>query len=161
VTDNQLPVTRYPSKAGGTMKINTTRFGEIDIEENKIISFPLGIPGFPHLRRYFLIDYKDPIRWLHAVDDPDTAFIVTEPFGLFPDYSLTVEDDVEQFLEITDVAETIVLVILNVADNRLNANLKAPIIVNISKLKATQIILEDDRYSFRVPLPSIPVASDQ
>lgn len=137
------------------MKINTTRFGEIDIEENKIIHFPLGIPGFTNLKRYILLDYKDPIKWLHAVDDPDVAFIVTEPFGLFPDYSLTVEDDVEEFLEIKDAAETVVLVILNVADNRLNANLKAPIIVNISKLKATQMILEDDRYSFRVPLPSL------
>ncbi len=137
------------------MKINTTRFGEIEIEENKIINFPLGIPGFANLKRYILLDYKDPIKWLHAVDDPDIAFIVTEPFSLFPDYSLTIEDDVEQFLEITDVAETIVLVILNVADNSLNANLKAPIIVNISKLKATQIILEDDRYSFRVPVPSL------
>lgn len=137
------------------MKINTTRFGEIDIEENKIIHFPLGIPGFTNLKRYILLDYKDPIKWLHAVDDPDVAFIVTEPFGLFPDYSLTVEDDVEEFLEIKDAAETVVLVILNVADNRLNANLKAPIIVNTSKLKATQMILEDDRYSFRVPLPSL------
>jgi flagellar assembly factor FliW len=137
------------------MKINTTRFGEIEIEDAKIINFPLGIPGFTNLKRYILLDYKDPIRWLHAVDDPDIAFIVTEPFGLFPEYSLTIEDDVEEFLEIRDAAETVVLVILNVADNRLNANLKAPIIVNTSKLKATQIILEDDRYSFRVPVPSL------
>lgn len=135
------------------MKINTTRFGEIDIEENKIINFPLGIPGFTNLKRYILLDYKDPIKWLHAVDDPDIAFIVTEPFSLFPDYSLTIEDDIEQFLEIKDAADTVVLVILNVADNRLNANLKAPIIVNSSKLKAMQIILEDERYSFRVPVP--------
>jgi flagellar assembly factor FliW len=137
------------------MKINTARFGEIEIEDNKIIHFPLGIPGFSNLKRYILLDYKDPIKWLHAVDDPDIAFIVTEPFSIFPDYSLTVEDDVEEFLEIKDAAETVVLVILNVADNRLNANLKAPIIVNTSKLKATQIILEDDRYSFRVPVPSL------
>lgn len=136
------------------MKINTTRFGEIEIEDNKVIHFPLGIPGFDNLKRYILLDYKDPIKWLHAVDDPDIAFIVTEPFGLFPEYALTIEDDVEQFLEITDAAETVVLVILNVADNRLNANLKAPIIVNTAKLKAAQIILEDERYSFRVPVPA-------
>jgi flagellar assembly factor FliW len=134
------------------MKINTTRFGEIDIEEDKIISFPLGIPGFPHLKQYILLDYKDPIKWLHAVDDPDVAFIVAEPFSLFPDYSLTVEDDIEEFLEIKDVGDTVVLVILNVSDNTLNANLKAPLIVNIAKLKAIQIILEDDRYSFRTPV---------
>jgi flagellar assembly factor FliW len=141
---------------GGTMKVNTTRFGEIDIEDNKIISFPLGIPGFPHLNRYFLLDYKDPIKWLHAVDDSDVAFIVTDPFVLFPDYSITVGDDAEEFLEIKKPADVVILVILTVADNKLNANLKAPIIANTSNLKATQIILEDDRYSFRVPLPSMP-----
>ncbi len=137
------------------MKINTTRFGEIDIEEDKIISFPLGIPGFPHLKRYILLDYKDPIKWLHAVEDPEVAFIVTEPFSFFHDYSLTVEDDVEEFLEIKDAGDTAVLVILNVSENALNANLKAPLIVNIAKLKAVQIILEDDRYSFRAPVQSL------
>jgi flagellar assembly factor FliW len=75
---------------------------------------------------------------------------------LFPDYSLTVGDDAEEFLEIKKNTDAVILVILTVADNKLNANLKAPIIVNTSNLKATQIILEDDRYSFRVPLPSIP-----
>ncbi len=137
------------------MKINTTRFGEIDIEEDKIISFPLGIPGFPHLKRYILLDYKDPIKWLHAVEDPEVAFIVTEPFSFFHDYSLTVEDDVEEFLEIKDAGDTVVFVILNVSENALNANLKAPLIVNIAKLKAVQIILEDDRYSFRAPVQSL------
>lgn len=140
------------------MKINTTRFGEIEIEENKIINFPLGIPGFTHLKRYILLDYKDPVKWLHAVDDPDIAFIVAEPFVLFPDYSFTIEDDIEEFLEIKDVADTAILVILNVTDGKLNANLKAPIIVNISKLKAMQVILEDERYSFRVPVSSLSTA---
>lgn len=136
------------------MKINTTRFGEIEVEEDKLINFPLGVPGFTHLKRYFLIDYKDPIKWLHAVDDPDIAFIVTEPFGIFPDYSFTVDDEVEEFLEIKDQSQLVVLVILTVAENKLNANLKAPILINASKLKAAQIILEDDRYLFRVPLPA-------
>ncbi|BCB96421.1 flagellar assembly factor FliW [Dissulfurispira thermophila] len=142
------------------MKINTTRFGEIEIEEGKIIEFPLGIPGFAHLKRYILLDYKDPIKWLHAVDDPDIAFIVAEPFVLFPDYSLTIEDDIEEFLEIKDALDTAILVILNVTEGQLNANLKAPIVVNTSKFKAMQIILDDDRYSFRVPVSSIPSAND-
>jgi flagellar assembly factor FliW len=142
------------------MKINTTRFGEIEVEEDKLINFPLGVPGFTHLKRYFLIDYRDPIKWLHAVDDPDVAFIVTDPFALFTDYSITVADEVEELLGIKDAGDTVVLVILTVADNILNANLKAPIIVNASNLKAAQIILEDERYSFRVPLPALPDRSE-
>jgi flagellar assembly factor FliW len=137
------------------MKINTTRFGEVEIQDDKIIEFPMGIPGFPQLKRYFIIDYKDPIKWLHAVDDPNIAFIVANPFVIFSDYSFAIEDEVEKFLGLSEPADIVSLVILTVNDDTLNANLKAPIVVNSSKLKAAQILLDDDRYSFRVPLPSL------
>lgn len=138
------------------MKINTTRFGEITVEEEKMINFPMGIPGFPQLKRYVLIDYKDPVKWLHAVDDPDVAFIVTDPFSIFSDYSVKVGDDVERFLEIKGPQDTIILTILTVAGDCITANLKAPIIFNISNFKAIQVLMDDERYQFKVPLPAIP-----
>ncbi|MBI5212795.1 MAG: flagellar assembly protein FliW [Nitrospirae bacterium] len=138
------------------MKINTTRFGDVEIDDNKIINFPLGIPGFPNMKRYFLIDYKEPIKWLHAVDDPDTAFITASPFSFFPDYSFSMKDDVETFLEIKKPEDAAIIVILIVADNALHANLKAPIIINSSTLKGVQILLDDERYAFREPLPALP-----
>ncbi len=137
------------------MKINTTRFGEVEIDDNKIINFPLGVPGFPDLKRYFLIDYNDPIKWLHAVDDPDTAFITASPFPFFPDYSFAMKDDVETFLEIKKPEDAAIIVILIVADNALYANLKAPIIINSSTLKGVQILLDDERYAFRASLPAL------
>lgn len=134
------------------MMINTTRFGEMEIQEDRIIDFPYGIPGFPDLKKFFIIDYKDPIKWLHSVDDPDVAFIISVPFVLFPEYSFTVKDDVEEFLGIEKPSDVVIFAILSVYDNNLMANLKAPIVLNISNKKAVQILLEDDRYSFRVPL---------
>ncbi len=143
------------------MKFNTTRFGEIDIDEGKIITFPLGIPGFTELKRYVLLDYKEPIRWLHAVDDPDVAFIVTDPFTLFPDYNLKLDDDEENFLGIKDPAYVVVLVILTASESNLTANLKAPIVFNASNLKAAQILIDDERYSFKAPLPVMPKESSK
>ena len=139
------------------MKINTTRFGEIEIEDNKIITFYLGIPGFEDLKRYVLIDYKAPIQWLHAVDDPDVAFIVVNPFILFPDYSVQIKDDAEILLDIKDPKDTVILVILTVMQNNITANLKAPLVMNAANFRAAQIILEDERYVFRKPLPSLPL----
>ena len=136
------------------MKLTTTRFGEIEIQEDSVLNFPFGIPGFPNLKRFVVIDYKDPIKWLHSVEDPDVAFIVTVPFVLFPEYSFTIKDDVEEFLGIKEASDVVIFAILSVSDNNLMANLKAPLVVNISNKKAVQILLEDDRYSFRVPLPS-------
>ena len=135
------------------MKLTTTRFGEIEIQEDSVLNFPFGIPGFPNLKRFVVIDYKDPIKWLHSVEDPDVAFIVTVPFVLFPEYSFTIKDDVEEFLGIKESSDVVIFAILSVSDNNLMANLKAPVVVNISNKKAVQILLEDDRYSFRVPLP--------
>jgi len=131
------------------MKVNSTRFGELEIEESNIITFPSGIPGFQDERRFFLLDYKDPIKWLHSADSPELAFIVIDPFVLFPEYEFTVLDEVESLLEIERPEGLLSLVILIFNENRLYANLKAPIIVNADKMKATQIIIDDDRYSFR------------
>lgn len=138
------------------MKLTTTRFGELDIDENRIIAFPLGIPGFPELKRFVLIEYKEPVKWLQAVDDPDVAFIVTDPFVLYHDYSVSVDDETERYLGIKDPKEVVTFIILTVADNAITANLKAPLIVNSAGLTGAQILLDDDRYSFRAPLPALP-----
>jgi len=134
------------------VKINTTRFGEIDIEEKKIIIFPLGIPGFAELKRYVLLDYKDPIKWLHAVDDPNLAFIVINPFIIFPDYSVDVKDDEQLFLGINETKDIAILAILTVVNNRITANLRAPIIINTANSNAAQIILDNEQYDFKTPL---------
>lgn len=138
------------------MNINTTRFGEIDIDENKIITFPNGIPGFADLKRYVLIDYKDPIQWLHAVDDSDVAFIVVNPFVIFPDYSVNIQDDIESLLEIRDPKDIVILAILTARNSGITANLKGPLVMNSMNFKAVQILLDDEKYSFRAPLPALP-----
>ncbi len=141
------------------MKINTTRFGEIEIEENKIITFPMGIPGFADLKRYVLIDYKDPIQWLHAVDDPDVAFIVINPFPIFQDYSVNIQDDVQSFLGIKEPTDLVILNILTVTSQGITANLKGPLVMNSANFQAAQILLDDEKYSFKTPLPALPQES--
>ena len=138
------------------MKLNTTRFGEIEVEEDKIIEFPLGIPGFTALKRYILMEYKEPIRWLHAVDDPDVAFIVTDPFAIFPGYTFDMSDEVKDFLGIRDPKDIVVLVIITVEGSSLTVNLKAPIVFNAANFKAAQMLIDNDRYSFKEPFPVLP-----
>ena len=58
----------------------TSRFGKLEIAEDKIIKFPAGLLGFPHVKRYALLDYEEtPVKWLQAIDDPHVAFIVMDP----------------------------------------------------------------------------------
>ena len=63
------------------ISFDTSRFGRLEVGKDKIIDFPTGLIGFPDIKRFILMDYKDTsLKWLQAVDDPDVAFIVTPPF---------------------------------------------------------------------------------
>lgn len=136
------------------MKVLTTRFGELELDENRIIEFPLGIPGFEESKHFFLIDHRDNIWWLQSVDDADLAFIVTEPFTLFPDYSFTLSDSLEAMLQIEDPQQIVVLAIVNMDVTGVQVNLRAPIVINSAKRIGAQMIIDDESRSFRTPLLS-------
>lgn len=137
------------------MKIFTTRFGEIDIARDMIIKFPSGIPGHEQLKRYCLLDYKDLLKWLQAVDDPEVAFISTDPFNFFQTYSFQIKDDDESRLGIKAPSDVAVLVFLSLSGNRVTANLKEPVIINSYNRTAARIKLEDACYSTKAVLPGI------
>ncbi|HMK44977.1 MAG TPA: flagellar assembly protein FliW [Dissulfurispiraceae bacterium] len=135
------------------MKIATTRFGEIEVAEDRFITFPLGIPGFDEQRHFVLLEHKDNISWLQAVDEPDLAFIVTEPFQLFPDYAFKVSDDMEKLLFVDDPRHLLVLAIIAVSESGATVNLRAPLLVNTSRMLGAQILSDDESLSFRTPFP--------
>jgi flagellar assembly factor FliW len=84
------------------------------------------------------------------------AFIVVNPFIMFPDYSVNIGDEDQLFLDLKEPKDSLILTILTVVNNNITANLKAPLVMNTVTLKAAQIILDDERYAFRTPLPSVP-----
>lgn len=137
------------------MVVKTTRFGDIEVEDNKIVNFPAGIPGFTDSKRYFLMDYKEDIKWLQSVDNPDVAFIVMEPFVFFPDYSFKMSDEAQNLIEANDDTDLIALMMLIIDGDMLYANLKSPIVINAATGKGAQVVIEDDTVPFRTLL-SIP-----
>jgi flagellar assembly factor FliW len=133
------------------MQVNTRLFGEIDIDEAKIIELTKGIIGFPDLRKFTLIyDEEDEgqqaLMWLQSMDEPQFALPVITPDIIFPDYNPTVEDDM--LAELGDLKEdnTYCLVTIKVPSDitAMTVNLKAPIIINTDTLQGNQIIVEDD-----------------
>lgn len=80
------------------MKADTRLFGEIDIEEQKIIHMENGMIGFPDLKKFALIydvekEKESSIMWFQSMDEPQVAFPVMQPNGLKPDYNPTVSDE--------------------------------------------------------------------
>jgi flagellar assembly factor FliW len=121
----------------------TTRFGPMEIREDRILRFPSGLLGFSHLRRYALVDYKDtPLMWLQAIDDPDVAFIVADPKSVAGDRTITLSGDVTRFLGIEREEDLSVLLILRVDGGKVIANLNGPLAINSRRMLGVQAVLD-------------------
>ena len=133
------------------MKAATRLFGEIEIDESKIITFEDGIIGFPDIKKFTLIfdeekEGRPSISWLQSMDEPEIAFPVMDPLFVCETYNPSVEEELLKNLGTIKEDNLYVLVTVTVPQNikELAANLKAPIVINTDTRKASQIIVEDD-----------------
>lgn len=133
------------------MKAATRLFGEIEIEESKIITFEDGIIGFPDMKKFTLIfdeekEDRPSISWLQSMDEPEIAFPVMDPLFVCETYNPSVEEELLKNLGTIKEDNLYVLVTVTVPQNikELAVNLKAPIVINTDTRKASQIIVEDD-----------------
>ncbi len=125
------------------IKFETSRFGTLEVEDDRIISFPYGILGFSNLKRYILLDYKDTqLKWLQAVDDPRIAFIVLEPTLLNSDFPISIDNECKRLLQLANDDNLAVLVIVRVDADKVIANLNGPLILNASLMLGMQIVVD-------------------
>lgn len=136
------------------MQLKTVNFGEIEINEEDVIIFPEGIPGFEDSKKYVLIGNESNeavFFWLQSVDAPDLCFVVTDPFMVYDGYGVDVEDEDVELLEITDPNKVLTLTIVIIPENinEIRVNLKAPILINVEKKLGKQIIQKNDNFPVR------------
>ena len=141
------------------MNIFTTRFGDIAVDETRIIRMNEGMLGFEHLKRYILItqDNETPFMWFQSVDDGSLAFVVIHSFVVKDDYEPVISDEDTQLLDLSVSAGPEEVVVLSVVTIRsdpftVTANLRAPIVVNVKKMVAKQVVLAEDEYPVQHPL---------
>lgn len=133
------------------MKANTRIFGEIDIDESKIITFVNGMVGFPDMKKFTLIydeekKNKGGIMWFQSLDEPEFAMPVMEPTVILPEYNPTVNNELLSPLGELTSDNLYVLVTVTVPSDitKMTANMKGPIIINTDTLLASQIVVEND-----------------
>ncbi|HHW68376.1 MAG: flagellar assembly factor FliW [Epulopiscium sp.] len=137
------------------MILQTKHFGELNIDEGKVITFPEGIPGFPDHKRYvFIFDEEDensPFCWLQSVDDGDIAFALVNPLKIYSDYSPEVDNEHTEALGEFSESDLIVYAIVVVPEDitQMTANLKAPIIINIKTKIGMQVIAQNEEYEVK------------
>ncbi|HBT20194.1 MAG TPA: flagellar assembly protein FliW [Peptococcaceae bacterium] len=136
------------------MKVETSRFGCIEVDEDKIIYFPWGIPGFEDLKKYFLVPVNENpfFTWLQSFDDPNVAFLLVDPFLFFEGYEVELTEDVKKELEIEDRKDIIIQAVTNIPKTGVEnatANLVGPIVINVRKRLGRQVILQDVPYGIK------------
>ncbi|MBF0206321.1 MAG: flagellar assembly protein FliW [Oligoflexia bacterium] len=135
------------------MKIQTTRFSEMQVDSKDILNFPEGILGFEHLKKFFVVDPGDNtlILWLQSVSDENVAFPIIEPIIFNPDYELKLLPVEMGSLHLEDIKDAKVYCILTIPSDvtKMSANLKAPIVVNSKSNNARQIVLQDNKLPLR------------
>jgi flagellar assembly factor FliW len=141
------------------MKIASKFFGEIDINEEQIIHFPNGIPGFEDEKQFVILPLEEqsPFAILQSIHHSHVGFVIAYPFSFYPDYAFDLtEEDIEK-LKLNSPDECLTYTIMTLkepfADSTIN--LKAPIVINAKEKIGKQLILHDSDYPIRFPLSKV------
>lgn len=136
------------------MNIKTRFFGEIEIDENKLIFFEEGIPGFPNLKKFLFMtdeDANSPFCWLQSIEDLDIVFTLFDIYSIKKDYNPIVSSDIINDIGKFKEGDILIYAIANIPEDfkKISINLKAPIIINMNNNKAKQIILANEEYEIK------------
>ncbi len=133
------------------MIVKTRYFGDVDLDDDKILTFDRGIIGFEHLRKFALIYNNEKggdtaIQWLQSVEERTVALPIIDPASVVLDYNPSVEDSYLEPLGELHPDDTAVFVTLTVPEKieNMSVNLKAPIVINAANKKGCQVITESD-----------------
>ena len=133
-------------------KINTLRFGELEIEEQDVVRFADGIPAFEDEHEVVVLPYEEgtPYMFLQSMMTPELAFLMTDPFVFFPDYSFELDDENMEKLAINSMDDVLVCTLISVPRSGvadMTTNLLAPVVINRHTMQARQIVLEKTQYT--------------
>jgi flagellar assembly factor FliW len=138
------------------MIIHTINFGDLDIPEDKVITFKEGLPGFPQIHRFAVIELEElkPFQYLQALGDPPIALFIINPFVVDPTYKFRLTDSDMDDLNSKNSAELAVFTVATIPEDPSQAtiNLMAPIVINEKDRCGKQVILLESNYSVRHPL---------
>lgn len=138
------------------MLIQTSRFGNITVGAEDVLNFPEGLLGFSDLDRFVLLD--DPndeiFAWLQSCEEPSIAFPILEPELFSETFNLSLSKSDMKALDSEELKGLRPFCIITIPEDptMMTANLKAPIIINVSKKMGRQCVLQDNKLEIREPI---------
>lgn len=138
------------------MLVKTKHFGEVNLDEEKVITFPNGILGFEDCKQYTILYDNEKgdtpvISWLQSIEEPALALPVINPLFIKEDYNPVVEDEILNPLGPLEEENVVILLSLTVPSDitKMTVNLKAPFIINSDTKKGCQIVVNNEEYPIK------------
>ena len=133
------------------MNVETTRFGVVDVDQARILTFSGGLLGFAGFKSYGLLqpDEDGVFFWLQSIEAPELAFVVTDPTLWVREYKVSIRREQMEELALEEFQEAQVFTIVNKYGLALTANLQGPLVVNLRNRRGMQLVLADKRWTAR------------
>lgn len=138
------------------MIVNSVVLGEIEVEDNQVIRFEHGMPGFEQLKAFIMVQPEPelPFSYLQSVEVAEVVFLLTDPFVFYPDYDIQLSEHVIDDLRIEEQQDVQVWSVVTMKDDIKSAtmNLLAPVVINAKEANGNQVILQNTSYATKHPL---------
>jgi flagellar assembly factor FliW len=146
------------------MKLQSTRFGEVEYQEKDLIKIANGLIGMPDNTNFIILDFEDeiPFKWLQNIQDPSVGFLVGDPLLFKPDYELALSQSEIRDLGVSAPQDLAIFVICTFQDQveKTTGNLLGPIVVHVANRVGIQLIVEDSGFSTNESLYGQPQAEE-
>lgn len=141
---------------GGVTRVDTA-FGTFDVAPDQIVTFPAGLPGFEECRRFVVLSSRElePFQCLQSVEGPSASFLAVDPRRVFPDYRCVLSEVDRARLGEPEESSLAWLAVVTVLDEQTVVNLRAPVVVNPTRMLGYQLMPSNSLYPLRFELTQL------
>lgn len=141
---------KFTAKEAFIIHIQTSMWGEVEVQEKDVYQFPKGLPGFEEETEFALIAWEDtPFSYLQSVREKDLSFLLVSPFTFVPNYSFELSEVDKEELEIVEQVSVYSMVTIHSQTNKSTMNLLAPVVLNPEQRLGKQVVLHQSLYETR------------
>jgi flagellar assembly factor FliW len=139
------------------MKLETTRFGTVEIQSDDILFFRYGLFGFEDQNQWVLLSdlHNSAVAWLQSMSHPDIALPVVSPRRFVDDYQVHLDERQIALLSLAKEEQAAVLAVVSRTGQTLTCNLRAPIVINLDRRVGCQVVTADEQ-PLQHPLAELP-----
>ncbi|WP_141335957.1 MULTISPECIES: flagellar assembly protein FliW [unclassified Paenibacillus] len=127
------------------MLLKTETLGEVLYQEQDILNFSQGIPGFEKFQKFLIIQQEEdlPFAYLQSIELDRLQFVLINPFIIYKSYEFELSSELLEELEIESEEDVEIWCIVTVQERveETTVNLMAPVVLNKTKRIGKQVVL--------------------